>query len=227
MSLYPSNLSQREKKLRQVEYLTSIRQIKRLTNGYNWKVIYCENTLGSLEKLEASEVGTELKLQLTSITSSNLGETNKGVGELSMMLDAFKQNSDLFDSAATVSYFSGRHIMPSRHLLEKTEKLTKNALISNPDFLFLDGTYVPSEKNKMFNDMFFSMQRETFFQFVNFTEVSLFDLTSMKPLIGSEQNLYNFITQKNIDFEWLDWLGLVRREGRRLRFRSVNRWHVC
>jgi hypothetical protein len=227
MSLHPTNLSHKENKLRQLEYLTSIGQIKRLTNGFNWKVIYCENTLGSLEKLEASAVGMELKSQLLSISSSNRGEANKGIGELSMMINAYKSYSNLFDSATTVSYFTGRRIMTSRYLLERTEKLTKKALISNPDFLFFDGAFVPSEKNNMYNDMFFTMGKETFTKFVNFTESSLFSRSLGNEVIGSEQNLYNFIAHEKIDFDWLDWLGLIRRERRRLRFRSVNRWHVC
>ena len=28
--------------------------------------------------------------------------------------------------------------------------------------------------------------------------------------IGSEQNLYNFINERNIDYEWLKCLGLIR-----------------
>ena len=28
--------------------------------------------------------------------------------------------------------------------------------------------------------------------------------------IGSEYNLYNFVTKNNIDYEWVDWLGIIR-----------------
>jgi len=30
--------------------------------------------------------------------------------------------------------------------------------------------------------------------------------------IGSEQLLYNFVVENNIDYEWLTWLGIIRND---------------
>ena len=34
--------------------------------------------------------------------------------------------------------------------------------------------------------------------------------TNLSKHIGSEYNLYNFVQENNIDYEWVDWLGIIR-----------------
>ena len=46
--------------------------------------------------------------------------------------------------------------------------------------------------------------------------------------LGSEQILYNFVKQNKIEYEWLDWLGMVRNDWERNRkVLDVNNFHVC
>jgi hypothetical protein len=35
-------------------------------------------------------------------------------------------------------------------------------------------------------------------------------LTSVKK--GSEQNLFDFVQENSIDFEWVKWIGLIRND---------------
>jgi len=46
---------------------------------------------------------------------------------------------------------------------------------------------------------------------VEYAEYSMNELnTNLEQHIGSEYNLYNFVTKNNIDYEWVDWLGIIR-----------------
>ena len=46
--------------------------------------------------------------------------------------------------------------------------------------------------------------------------------------IGSEYNLYNFVDENNLDYEWLEWLGIVRNawdiDGNK---NNLNNYHIC
>ena len=56
--------------------------------------------------------------------------------------------------------------------------------------------------------MFFSMKT---ISIVEYAEYSMNELNNnLANQIGSEYNLYNFVTKNNIDYEWVDWLGIIR-----------------
>ena len=56
--------------------------------------------------------------------------------------------------------------------------------------------------------MFFSMKTKSM---VEYAEYSMNELnTNLEKHIGSEYNLYNFVTKNNIEYEWVDWLGIIR-----------------
>ena len=56
--------------------------------------------------------------------------------------------------------------------------------------------------------MFFSMKTKSM---VEYAEYSMNQLnTNLENRIGSEYNLYNFVTKNNIDYEWVNWLGIIR-----------------
>ena len=56
--------------------------------------------------------------------------------------------------------------------------------------------------------MFFSMKTKSM---VEYAEYSMNELNNnLANQIGSEYNLYNFVTKNNIDYEWVDWLGIIR-----------------
>ena len=56
--------------------------------------------------------------------------------------------------------------------------------------------------------MFFSLKSELMINYVNFSKQNI-DFC-LKNNIGSEQNLFQFITKNNIIFEKLECLGLIR-----------------
>lgn len=146
ISLFPKNYKKQILISREEDYLTSIRQTKRFLENRNWDVIYCENTIGEIEKLKHTRLWAELSDQKILMLENNMGHTNKGIGELDMMVSVTKQYKKFLNQADYVSYFSGRRIMANPYLIEKSENLKSCALISNPDFLYLDGTYTPVEK---------------------------------------------------------------------------------
>ena len=46
---------------------------------------------------------------------------------------------------------------------------------------------------------------------VEYAEYSMEQLnTNLSKQIGSEYNLYNFVKKNNIDYEWIEWLGIIR-----------------
>lgn len=46
--------------------------------------------------------------------------------------------------------------------------------------------------------------------------------------LGSEQLLYNFVNENKIEYEWLDWLGIVRNDWERnQKVLDVNNFHIC
>ena len=130
------------------------------------------------------------------------------------------------DQYENISYISARKVFTCPYVFEKTERLEKSALISNPDFLFLDGRLTKSNKEFLFNDMFFSMKREFM---VKYAEYSMKELdNNLSNHIGSEQNLYNYIITNDVDYEMLDFLGLIRNDweinGQTL---DVSNYHIC
>ena len=226
ISLFPKNYKKNILKSREEDYLTSIRQTKRFLENRNWDVIYCENTIGEIVELRRTRLWTELSDQKMLILDNNAGYINKGVGELDMMIGAAKQYEKSFNQADYISYFSGRRIMANPYLIEKSEDLKSSALISNPDFLYFDGTYVSVEKKEMYNDMFFTMKKEVFDKYVGYTRGFIASLSS-STVTGSEQLLYQFINENNIDYEWLPALGVIRRENHQKGLFTRNKWHLC
>ena len=226
ISLSPKKYKKNILKSRERDYLTSIRQTKRFLENRNWEVIYCENTIGDIEKLKHTRLWAELGDQKILMLKNNAGHTNKGIGELDMMISAANQYKKIFNQADQVSYFSGRRIMANPYLIEKSENLKSSALISNPDFLYVGGTYTPVEKNGMYNDMFFTMKKEVFYKYAEYTRELLPSLSNNK-IIGSEQLLFQFINKYNIDYEWLPALGVIRRETYKKGLFTSNKWHIC
>ena len=46
--------------------------------------------------------------------------------------------------------------------------------------------------------------------------------------IGSEYNLYDFINEKSIDYDWLEWLGMVRNDWESNKNPlDISNFHVC
>ena len=107
-----------------------------------------------------------------------------------------------------IIYLTSRRFITNPYVFEKTEKLEKDALISNPDFIYLNGELVKSEKKGMYNDMFFAMKSKTMIDYVNFSKDRIDFL--IEQMINSEVNLYDFIKKFDIEYEYIEFLGFLR-----------------
>ena len=192
---------------REEEYLKCLKQLKRVLPK-SFDFLLCENTIDDPNQIKNDELKSFLaETEMCAMGSeSNIGTSNKGLGELLQLKTALDQIN--IDDYENISYVTTRGIYTNPYVFEKTENLEVQALLSNPDFVFLNGTYEESYKGELFNDMFFSMKSK---YMVEYAEYSMEQLnTNLSKQIGSEYNLYNFVQKNNIDYEWIEWLGIIR-----------------
>ena len=224
-SLRPSQYSEEVCNTREKEYLISLKQLKRVLPE-SFDLLICENTINDVEEIKNNELSEFLsESEMCAMGSDgNIGTKNKGLGEFAMLKSALDQTD--IDKYENISYVTARRIFTCPYVFEKTENLEKKALLSNPDFLYLGGEFTESYKGNLFNDMFFSMKSDLMLKYADYS-ISRVDHLS-KNHIGSEYNLYDFITENNIDYEWLEWLGMVRNDwevnGNPL---DISNFHVC
>ena len=74
--------------------------------------------------------------------------------------------------------------------------------------------------------MFFSMSSSVMLDYANYAIKHMG--VDLSQHLGSEQILYNFVKQNKIEYEWLEWLGMVRNDWERNgKVLDVNNFHVC
>ena len=206
-SLRPASLPENVCDAREDEYLICLKQLKRVLPK-SFDFIICENTIDDPQQIKNVELrefldGEEL---VATGSESNIGTSNKGMGELLQLKTALDETD--IDNYENICYVTARRFYTCPYVFERTESLKKQALLSNPDFIFLDGRVLESYKGPLYNDMFFSMKTKSM---VEYAEYSMNELdNNLANQIGSEYNLYNFVTKNNIDYEWVDWLGIIR-----------------
>ena len=224
-SIRPSQLSQELCDAREVEYEVCLRQLRRvLPKSYD--LVICENTIDKEEQLKSQSLLSLLKESHVLLTGSksNIGTVNKGLGEL-LMLKIAMENLD-YKNYENISYISARKIFTCPYAFERTETLKADALISNPDFLYIDGRFLPSHKDGMYNDMFFSMKSNVMKKYADESFEKLQYLGENS--IGSEQNLFSFVDRNKVSHEWIDWLGLVRNDWQDPdKPFDVQNMHIC
>lgn len=194
-----------------------------------YDIVVADNTVKDLDSIKFDFLRNLLysdnRIKDVYFFENNLGEDgNKGLGELQMLAGVLENIP--VNTYKNVSYITARRIVANPYIFEKTDLMQKEALVSNPDFLYLTGKIVESEKKGMYNDMFFSMNESVI---RSYSKYSLLNLEKNKiHNIGSEQNLYNFITENQISFEYLKWLGLIRNDWM-LDFNQMNpkNIHIC
>jgi hypothetical protein len=224
-SIRPTQLSEEVCDAREQEYLICLQQLKRVLPE-SFDVVICENTIDDESQIKNRNLARFLsESEMIAVGSAaNNGTKNKGLGELVMLKSAL-DNTDL-DKYKNISYVTARRFFTCPYVFERTEKLKKDALISNPDVVFLDGRFAETSKDGLYNDMFFSMSKSTMVDYANYSISAMSNLSDNH--IGSEQNLYNFINENNIKFEWLNWLGLIRNDWERNgNILDVNNFHIC
>ena len=219
-SVRPIQLPENVCDAREEEYLICLNQLKRVVPE-SFDLIVCENTIDDIEKLKNQEFKDFLKNNRTNLTGSksNIGTHNKGRGELLMLKNAL----DLVEVSEydKISYITGRKFFTCPYVFERTESLQKQALISNPDFVFLNGNFIESTKRGLYNDMFFSMSAKLMVEYSSYA-------MGLGESVGSEQALHNFINSNNIEYEWLNWLGIVRNDWNlNNKTYDINNFHIC
>jgi len=223
ISLQPKAFSRRKLSKRRDQYKVALRQLNQVLPPEGWEVVVCENTR-SAEVLKGW-VNDTLRILGSEIVevSVNSGSKNKGIGELDMMASALR-GRDLrrFQS---ISYLTGRHVVCNPYVFLRTEQMKSDALLSNPDFLYLSGRFHSVEKHGMYNDMFFSMTPAAMRGYIDFFEANR-DVM-VKQGVGSEQLLFRYISGNGIPSEKLTHLGFLRRDIQRVWFRDRDRWHSC
>ena len=222
-SLRPAQLTDQINHDREQDYLMCLAQLLRVVPD-NFDVVLCDNTLQSIDEINLPELKKVFSSTSHLFLGQNIGTVNKGMGELHM-LKAVSTAVD-FSSYENVSYCTGRKIFTCPYVFERTSSMKKQGLISNPDFMYLDGRLHKTEKNGMFNDMFFSLKSDLMQRYADWSYDRISD--NIKSHVGSEQNLYTFITDNNIEYEWLNWLGVIRNDWAvtNVPFHLDN-FHVC
>tara|TARA_B100001741_G_C16528541_1_gene588351 strand:- start:941 stop:1660 length:720 start_codon:yes stop_codon:yes gene_type:complete len=203
------NIIKKKKDLlqREEDYLFCLKQLIRVVPN-NFEIHIVDNTIKGSDSLFNSELRSFLKdLNVTYSFETNKKEVkNIGVGELKELF--YLENILDFSKYSKICYLTSRRFITNPYVFEKTEQLKKEALLSNPDFIYLDGQVIPSEKKGMYNDMFFAMTSKTMQEYISFSKDRIDYLDD--NLINSETNLYDFITKFNIPSEFLMFLGFFR-----------------
>lgn len=199
------DISPEEQQKRYDEHYFSFRQIKNVLPS-SFDMIICDNTIGSIEDLEDSRLRDIFEKEEHFLLSENLGSTNKGIGELDMLCSAL-EDIDIEDYDS-VSYLTARRIITCPYVFERVENMEKDALISNPPIIEIATGKEYEVNHSVYNDMFFSMKPETMKSYSEYTKNRLQQLAAQG--IASERNLYQFINENRVEFEWMNSLGFIR-----------------
>ena len=167
-SLRPASLPENVCDAREDEYLICLKQLKRVLPK-SFDFIICENTIDDPQQIKNVELrdflaGEEL---VATGSESNIGTSNKGMGELLQLKTALDETD--IDKYENVCYVTARRFYTCPYVFERTESLKKQALLSNPDFVFLDGRVLESYKGPLYNDMFFSMKTKSMVEYAEYS----------------------------------------------------------
>lgn len=173
----------------------------------DFEIVLVENTINNTQDLFSESLADCLnKMNVLFLPDVYKKKSpNIGVSELVQLIYLYDQIG--FEDYSKVCYFSSRRFITSPYVFERTLALKKNALVSNPNFIHLNGEIQKTEKKGMFNDMFFSMTSRTMKEYVSFSRTRLDYLEN--NMINSESNLYDFIINHNISYEELPNLGFL------------------
>ena len=193
---------------RENEYYYCLKQLKRMIPE-NFDIVVCDNTIKSMNDLTNENLMKILKTVKFLNLERNIGKQNIGMGELDELI--YTSSKIDFNQYEKIVYFTLRKIVTNPWVFEKVNNMKKSALISNPGFLHIKNNFdfrYSKPADNLYNDMFFCLTNELMLNYVEYSKEKL--LYNLENRIGSEQNLYRFINEKKIDYEWLDYLGLIR-----------------
>ena len=222
-SVAPKGISKKRQSERIIDYSRSLEIICQYAAQLNFDIYVVENTLRTQESWIGSNLHFDKKVYFNFL-SKNSGTTNKGIGELDMALSTvISINAKNYER---VIWFSGRHLLASEGILDICLNSPAELVVSNPDFYFLNGHKVLSEKNGLLNDMLFGMSLDTFQKYMSFFHERRTQLIQQN--IGSEQLLYQFVLTNKPTIQEMTHLGVLRRENKiKWRWFETSEWHFC
>ena len=198
--------------VRENEYYFCLKQLLRVIPT-NFEIVVCDNSIQTINELQSIELKNELQKVKFIILNRNIGSSNIGMGELDELI--YVHDNIDFKKYDKIVYFTLRKIVTNPYVFEKVNMMNKNALISNPAFLHVRNnfTFNYSEPTpNLYNDMFFSLSSQLMINYVQYSKERI--NYNLQNGVGSEQNLFNFINENKIDYEWLDILGFLRIDYR-------------
>ena len=219
-SLKPKGLGLREARKRDEFYAWCFKRADSLTRTRPWRTLVVENTQLTEKNFFSTKLGRSVGPDDVLIVDSNLGEENKGLGELNMLAAALSSTD--ISQYESIAYFTGRRLITNPYVFDVVERNPGMLVVGNPDFLYLNGSLVESEKLNMLGDMFFAMPPNSMAAYSKFAE----DLiqSGLPNGWGSEQILYSFVRNSGLDSVWLESYGFLRFD--KVKFGKRN-WHVC
>lgn len=192
-------------------YETALQSIERILNS-DTEIVVVENTgYFNINPREGAFLNHKI-LQL----ENNTGKSNKGVGELDMLLELSKYIN--FEHYNKVFYLTGRYFYANPFLFNYCLNSTNEIFVAKPKFHGLDGKINEDGMGESFNDMFFCMTGPRVCEYVEFFSTNRDKM--IKNNIPSEALLFNFVSQlksnNEIKLEILKHIGLIRLTTNRI-----------
>ena len=128
VSLRPAQMQEHICDARENEYLICLKQLERVLPS-SFDFLICENTIDDPAQIKNEELREYLnnKEMCATGSESNIGTSNKGMGELLQLKTALDQTD--IDKYENVCYITARRFYTCPYVFERTESLKKKALL--------------------------------------------------------------------------------------------------
>ena len=133
----------REKK----DYLFCLKQLFRVIPN-NFEIYIVDNTLKNSDSILNEELRDLLSKSNVLFMNNTENNENINIGAEELKELFYLEKILDFNDYSKIIYLTSRRFITNPYVFEKTEKLEKDALISNPDFIYLNGELVKSEKKE-------------------------------------------------------------------------------
>ena len=194
--------------IRENEYYYCLKQLLKMIPE-NFDIVVCDNTIESIENIKNTKLKELLSKVKLLILNRNIGENNIGMGELDELI--YTSENINFKDYDKIVYFTLRKIVTNPWVFEKVNIMNKTALLSNPPLLHIQSNMKFREYEStplLYNDMFFALSSDLMLSYIEYSKQRI--TYNLQNSIGSEQNLYKFIDENKIEYDWLEYLGLIR-----------------
>ncbi len=183
-------------------------------------IVVVENTTADIAALHQPLQAALKNSRITDVLFSQnnaLGARNKGAGEYGMCQHALEKRKDLFEQADWVIYYTHRHTMPFPLVFNYIEKYQDfDAVVSRADYLQPSGGFLKAGQN-IFDDVIFAMKKPVFLKYIESMNPELL----VRKNIGSEQNLYNFLSEDRYHIRQVEHWGIFRYDYQQFQMQVI------